>query len=318
MTIPIKMEQTNQSSATEFFLMGFASYVHLQSAFFAAFLMSYLFAMFGNFLFIIIIFSDAHLYTPMYFFLINLSILDICFTSCITPKLLSILLSETKSISYYECMTQMFLLSSALGTEVLLLTVMAFDRYVAICLPLHYTLVMCKKVYVSLSATVWIVGILNSMLHVGLMLKLSFSERVFLDHFFCEIPAITKVSLSDSHTVKLVTLVADIFLGMMCFFFIIITYTYIISSIIKIRSAEKKRKAFSTCASHLVVVTLFFGSIIYTYVLPALNFGGSNDKVVSALYAVVSPMLNPLIYTLRNQEVKGAFMKIFFKKLFSH
>ncbi|XP_078503187.1 olfactory receptor 13G1-like [Lissotriton helveticus] len=311
----IPFQQINQTSVSMFFIMGFARYPSLQSTFFAIFLLSYLLAISGNLLITLIIYSDTHLHTPMYFFLVNLSILDICFTSCITPNLLEIFLSETKSMSYWSCMSQMFLLSCALGTELMLLVVMAFDRYVAICLPLHYSVIMRSNVYFSMAATVWILGILNSMLHVGLILRLSFSERVILDHFFCEIPTVTKVSLSDSHTIRLVTLVADIFLGMMCFFFIIVTYTFIISSIVRIRSADKKKKAFSTCVSHLLVVNLFYGSISYTYILPASNIRGNHDKIVSALYAVVSPVLNPMIYSLRNQDVKRAFLKMFCKNI---
>ncbi|XP_078522408.1 olfactory receptor 13C9-like isoform X2 [Lissotriton helveticus] len=311
MTFLNLMEYPNQTSAVEFFIMGFSSYPQLQTIFFAAFLLIYLLAISGNLLITIVIHSDTHLHTPMYFFLVNLALLDICFTSTVIPNILAILLSETKSMSYWSCMAQMFLLSAALGTELLLVTVMSFDRYVAICKPLHYPIIMSKTVYISLAAAVWILGILNSMLHVGLILKLSFPEKNVVDHIFCEIPAVTKVAISDTYVIDHVTMVADIFLCMVCFVLIIITYTYILSSILKMRSAEKMMKAFSTCASHLLVVCLLYGTTSYTYLLPAMGFGGKKDKVVSALYAAGCPVCNPMIYSLRNQDVKQAFLKIY-------
>ncbi|XP_069083570.1 olfactory receptor 13A1-like [Pleurodeles waltl] len=309
-------EQTNKTSSPEFFLMGFSSYQQSQSAFFAVFLLLYLLAVIGNILIITIISSDAHLHNPMYFFLINLAVLDICFTSCISPKILDILLSETESISYFGCMTQQFMLSSTLGTELILLAVMAFDRYVAICMPLHYPIIMCKKIYISLAVAVWLVGILNSTMLTGIILNLSFSETIILDHFFCEIPALLKASLSDTQLLKNVTLVEDFFFGIFCFFCIIISYIYIIASIVRIHSAEKKKKAFSTCASHLLVVTLYYVSTIYAYVLPSVARGSNGDKVASAFYAIISPVLNPMIYSLRNTDVKQAFFKILSRHIF--
>ncbi|XP_069083573.1 olfactory receptor 5V1-like [Pleurodeles waltl] len=304
------MESPNQTSDVEFFFVGFSSYPQLQALLFAAFLLIYLLAVSGNLLITIVIYSDTHLHTPMYFFLVNLALLDICFTSSVIPNMMVILLSETKSMSYWGCMTQMFLLSAALGSELLLVTVMSFDRYLAICKPLHYPVIMSKTVYLSLAAAVWILGILNSMLHVGLILKLSFLQKTVVDHIFCEIPAVSKVAISDTYAIELVTMMADIFLGMICFALIIITYTYIIFSVLKMRSADTKRKAFSTCASHLLVVGLLYGTTSYTYLLPAMGLRGNKDKVVSALYAAGCPVFNPMIYSLRNQDVKQAFLKI--------
>ncbi|XP_069083569.1 olfactory receptor 13G1-like [Pleurodeles waltl] len=303
-------KQPNKTITSEFFFIGFATSSRSQSTFFAVFLLSYILAMLGNILIITIISSDSRLHTPMYFFLTNLAVLDICLTSCIIPKTLLILLSETKSISYFGCMTQLFLLTWTLGTELMLLAVMALDRYVAICIPLHYLIIMCRKIYASLAATVWLIGLYNAMIPAELILKLSFSERNDLDHFFCEIPAVLKVSVSNTDLIKIVVLVADILLGMLCFIFIIISYTYILTSVVRMRSTEKKMKAFSTCASHILVVTLYYGSTIYAYILPALGYGSNGDKVASALYAVVSPVVNPMLYSLRNAEVKQAFFKI--------
>ncbi|XP_069083574.1 olfactory receptor 13G1-like [Pleurodeles waltl] len=310
MTLLNLMDYTNKTSAVKFLIMGFSSSPKLQALFFAAFLLIYLLAVLGNLLIMIVIYSETHLHTPMYFFLVNLALLDICFTSSVIPNMMVILLSETKSMSYWGCMAQMFLLSAALGTELLLVTVMAFDRYVAICKPLHYPIIMRKTVYLSLAAAVWILGILNSMLHVGLILKLSFLEQNVVDHIFCEIPAVSKVAISNTYAIDHVTMVADIFLCIICFTLIIITYSYILSSILKMHSAEKMKKAFSTCASHLLVVGLLYGTTSYTYLLPAMGFGGKKDKVVSALYAAGCPVFNPMIYSLRNQDVKQAFLKI--------
>ncbi|XP_069083572.1 olfactory receptor 5V1-like [Pleurodeles waltl] len=301
------MEHSNQTPTVEFFIMGFSNYPQLQSMFFTAFLLIYLLAISGNLLIITVIYSDTHLHTPMYFFVVNLALLDICFTTSIIPNILVILLSETKSMSYWNCMTQMFLLSAALGSELLLVTVMAFDRYVAICKPLHYPVIMSRPVYLSLAAAVWWLGILNSLLDVGLVLKLSFLEKTILEHIFCEIPAVSKAAVSDTNAIDRATMVADIFLGMICFVLIFITYAYIMSSIVNIHSATSKRKAFCTCASHLLVVNLLYGTTIYTYILPAIGFKGNNNKVVSALYAAVCPVFNPMIYSLRNQDFETSF-----------
>ncbi|XP_069083568.1 olfactory receptor 13G1-like [Pleurodeles waltl] len=307
----ILTEHTNKTSCSEFFFMGFSSQPQMQPTFFAVLLLMYLLALLGNVLIILIISTDDRLHTPMYFFLINLAVLDISLTSCIIPKFLVILLSETKSISYFGCMTQLYLLTWSLGTELMLLTVMAFDRYVAICIPLHYLIIMCKKIYASLAAIIWFVGLCNATIHTSYILKLSFSEINYLDHFFCEIPAVLKVSLSDTYLVKIAVLVTDIFLGMICFLFILVSYIQILTSIVKMRSTEKKMKAFSTCASHIMVVTLYCGSTIYAYILPALGYGSKGDKVASALYALVSPVVNPMLYSLRNADEKQAFFKIF-------
>ncbi|XP_069083579.1 olfactory receptor 13G1-like [Pleurodeles waltl] len=310
-------EGLNLTHTSEFIMLGFSAHPQLQSTFFTLFLLIYLMALLGNLLIITIIGADVHLRTPMYFFLGNLAVLDICCTSSTIPMMLETLLSETKSISFSGCITQLFLLSSVLGTELLILTLMAFDRYVAICLPLRYTSIMSMKFCVTTVVTMWFCGLVNSTTHTSLITKLSFYGRITLDHVFCEIPPILKVSSSDAYITDSMILLADIFLGLFCFLLTCMSYMYILSSIVKIRSAAKKSKAFHTCTSHLLVVTVFYGGIIYTYVRPALNVAGDKDKVVSVIYAVVSPVLNPIIYSLRNEEVKKAFAQLMPRSIFS-
>ncbi|XP_078503257.1 olfactory receptor 13G1-like [Lissotriton helveticus] len=313
----ISIEQQNLTHTSRFIMLGLSAYPQLQSTFFTLFLLIYLMALLGNLLIITIIRADARLHTPMYFFLGNLATLDICCTSSIVPKMLEILMSESKSISFSSCITQLFFLSSAISTEVLLLTLMAFDRYVAICLPLHYTSIMNMKLCITTVVVIWFCGLVNATTHTSLITRLSFFGKIALDHFFCEIPPILKVSSSDTYINDIVILLADIFLGMFSFFLTCMSYMCILYSIVKISSAANKRKAFHTCTSHLLVVALFYGGIIYTYVRPALNASGDKDKFVSVIYAIVSPVLNPIIYSLRNQEVKSALTQILSIKIFS-
>uniref|UniRef100_A0A6P8PQ18 Olfactory receptor n=1 Tax=Geotrypetes seraphini TaxID=260995 RepID=A0A6P8PQ18_GEOSA len=292
-------------------MMGLSSHPELQSLFFAIFFFIYIAALLGNITITTIITSDSRLHTPMYFFLVNLSVLDICCTTAAIPKVLQIIESKEKTMSYLECMAQMCLFTSALSTELLLLTVMAYDRYVAICHPLHYTTIMSRKTCVLLAATVWILGFSNSVMHTSLILRLKFCQRNIIDHFFCEVPPVLKAACSDTHLNNVIVIVADVILGMACFTLTVISYTYIISAILKIRSADKKKKAFSTCASHLTVVSLFYGGVIYTYIRPGSGNDPETDKVMSAVYSIVSPVLNPIIYSLRNKEVINALKKLF-------
>ncbi|XP_069083577.1 olfactory receptor 13G1-like [Pleurodeles waltl] len=310
-------EGLNHTHTTEFIMLGFLAYPQLQSTLFTLFLLLYLMALIGNLLIFTVIAADVRLHTPMYFFLANLAVLDICCTSSTIPKMLEIMLSETKSISFSGCITQLFLLSSILSIQLLILALMAFDRYVAICLPLRYTSIMSMHFCFTTAVTMWFCGFVNSTTQTSLFRRLTFYGRIALDQFFCEIPPVLKVSSSDTYINDIAILLADIFLGMFCFLLTFMSYMYILSSIVKSRSAANKSKAFHTCTSHLLVVALFYGGIIYTYGRPALNLEGDKDKVVSVIYGVVSPVLNPLIYSLRNKEVKGALAQILSRKIFS-
>nr|XP_033776613.1 olfactory receptor 13G1-like [Geotrypetes seraphini] len=312
------MEGDNQSIAIEFYMIGLSSHPELQPLFFAVFLIIYIAALLGNMVITTVITTDSRLHTPMYFFLINLSILDICCTTAAIPKVLQIIQSKEKTISFSGCMVQLCIFTSALSAELILLTVMACDRYVAICIPLHYSTIMNRRTCILLAAAVWQLGFLNSIMHTSLILRLKFCQHNIIDHFFCEIPPLLSVARSDTYINLVVVIIADFFLGMACFILTVISYTYIILAILKIRSAEKKKKAFSTCASHLTVVTLFYGGVIYTYVRPAFDNNPEADKVMSAVYAIASPVLNPIIYSLRNKEVINALKKLLERNLIPH
>ncbi|XP_029431403.1 olfactory receptor 13A1-like [Rhinatrema bivittatum] len=300
----------NQTLLKEIILLGLSSHPQIQILLFIIFLLMYVQALIGNVFIITVVATDHHLHTPMYFFLINLSILDIFCTSTAIPKMLEMLLSERKVISFQGCISQLFLFVSAVGTELLLLTVMACDRYVAICNPMHYKTIMSKKVCLCLAASIWVLGLVNSTIHTSLILKLSYCGPNVINHFLCEVPPILKLSCSDTYLNHIVLIACDIFFGILCFLLITVSYVYIISTIVKIRSADKKRKAFSTCVTHLTVVMLSYGSVIYTYIRPSSQDLLDQDKIISVLYAVVSPVLNPIIYSLRNKEVKEAFWKL--------
>ncbi|XP_029431465.1 olfactory receptor 13G1-like [Rhinatrema bivittatum] len=311
------MEEENQTMPIKFYLMGFSKHPHLQPLFFAIFFIIYMLALLGNIVISTIITIDSRLHTPMYFFLINLSILDICCTTAAIPKILQIILSEEKTLSFSGCISQLFIFSLAVGTELILLAVMSYDRYVAISIPLHYATIMSKRTCVLLATAVWLLGFTNSMTHTSLILKLKFCQHNILDHFYCEITPVLKVACSDTYINDVVIVISDIILGMVCFILTVISYTYIILAILKIRSAEKKKKAFSTCASHLTVVTLFYGGVIYTYVRPAFSSHLEEDKIISAVYAIISPVLNPIIYSLRNKEVISALRKLVERNVYS-
>nr|XP_033775735.1 olfactory receptor 1I1-like [Geotrypetes seraphini] len=300
----------NQSMPIEFDMIGLSSHPELQPLFFTIFFVVYIAALVGNVAITTIIASDSRLHTPMYFFLINLSILDICCTTAAIPKVLQIIQSKKKTVSFPECITQLCIFSTALSAELILLTVMACDRYVAICIPLHYSTIMNRNTCILLAVAVWFLGFLNAIVHTGLILRLKFCKHNIIDHYFCEVPSVLKAACSDTYINNMAVIIADVFLGMACFILTSLSYTHIISTILKIRSAEKKKKAFSTCASHITVVTLLYGGVIYTYIRPGFNYILEADKVMSAFYTIVSPLLNPIIYSLRNKEVINAFKKL--------
>ncbi|KAM5191562.1 olfactory receptor 13G1-like [Mantella aurantiaca] len=304
----------NQTSSMQFLLLGLLHYPNLQPLFFTIFLLIYIMASFGNVLLSVVINSDPRLHTPMYFFLINLSILEICCTTAAIPMMLQILMIDKKSISYSGCISQLYLFTAALSTELILLTVMAYDRYVAVCFPLRYKLIMSRTACICLAGAAWILGPVNSMTHTCLILKLRFREENIIDHFFCEISPVLKLANSDKYDNDVVIVASDVLLGMILQSILtVISYTYIISTVRKIHSAEKK-KAFATCAFHLTVVTIFYEGVIYTYVRPAFSYHLEADKVISALYAIASPVLNNIIYNLRNKEMINTINKTFCKK----
>ncbi|XP_038600194.1 olfactory receptor 13A1-like [Tachyglossus aculeatus] len=305
------MGAPNQTMVTEFILWSFTENPQLQPLFFSLFLLLYVMALVGNVLIITAIHVSTGLHLPMYFFLANLAILDIICTSSVLPKILENLISVKKTISFGGCMIQLFFLSWSLGSELVLFTAMAYDRYIAICQPLHYSKMVSKIVCTGLVAFVWSIGWLNSVTLTILILRLSFCGPNFISHFFCEIPAVLLLSCTPTYWIDILTIMADMFLTGLNFFLTMVSYSFIIASIMKIRTSEGKKRAFSTCSSHLTVVTLYYSTVLYSYIRPVLGTSGFMDKLVSVLYTVVTPSLNPLIYTLRNKDVKVALKKLF-------
>ncbi|KAM4675936.1 putative olfactory receptor 2B8 [Discoglossus pictus] len=300
----------NYSSVVEFILVGLTSQSKMQIVLFVVFLICYVISLIGNIIIILISKVDPQLHTPMYFFLRNLSFLDIWYTSSIVPKMLVNFLSVKKSISFEGCMTQLCIHLSLGGTECYILLVMAYDRYVAICSPLHYTSIMHPILCIMMAAGSWVGGLINSLIHTVLVLRLPFCGPNIINHFFCEVPAVLEMACMDASLNRTVIFFCAILVVMVPFFLILITYAYIISNILKISSSVGRKKAFSTCASHITVVTLFYGTIIFMYMRPGSSHVLNQDKMATLFYSVVTPMLNPLIYTLRNKDVKGALANI--------
>ncbi|XP_072254898.1 putative olfactory receptor 2W6 [Pyxicephalus adspersus] len=304
----------NYTKVQEFILLGLTKCSDIQTILFLVFLISYVTSLMGNVLIIFVSKISSRLHTPMYFFLSNLSFMDIWFTSSIVPKMLINFLSLRKSISFDACFTQLFIHMSVGGSECCLLLAMAYDRYVAICSPLHYTTIMHPSLCIKMASGCWLVGGINSLIHTLFALQLSFCGPNVINHFFCEIPSVIELSCKDASLNKTIIFLCAIFVVMSPFFFILITYGYIISSILKISTSAGRKKAFSTCASHIIVVTLFYGTIIFMYMRPGDTHVANQDKMATLFYSVVTPMLNPFIYTLRNKDVKGVLLELIRKK----
>lgn len=263
----------------------------------------------GNLLITVTISVSPALHTPMYFFLVNLAMVDILCTSTILPKLLDTMVGG-RTISYGGCMAQLFFFTWSLGAELLLFSAMAYDRFVAICCPLHYSAWMGPRVCAFLAGIVWAISLTNTSVHTGLMLRLPFCSSNVIEHFFCEIPPLLKISCAPTQLNEAMAFAADVFLAVGNFSVTILSYGFIVASILKIRSAEGKRRAFSTCSAHLIVVSMYYSTVIYTYIRPASSYSLNKDKVVSVIYTSVAPTLNPLIYTLRNKDVKVALRRL--------
>ncbi|XP_039726682.1 olfactory receptor 13C9 [Pteropus medius] len=317
------MEWTNQTILVEFFLKGLSGYPRLELLFFVLILIMYVVILLGNGTLILISILDSHLHTPMYFFLGNLSFLDICYTSTSIPSTLVSFLSERKTISFSGCAVQMFLGLAMGTTECVLLGMMAFDRYVAICNPLRYPVIMSKDSYVPMAAGSWLAGIINSAVQTAFVVQLTFCRNNVINHFSCEILAVMKLACADISGNEFIMLVATTLFTLMPLFLIVISYSFIISSILKIRTSEGRSKAFSTCSAHLTVVIIFYGTILFMYMKPKskethnLDDLDATDKLISMFYGVMTPMMNPLIYSLRNKDVKEAVKHLFNRSFFS-
>ncbi|XP_071459010.1 olfactory receptor 1468-like [Marmota flaviventris] len=305
----------NQSIISEFLLLGLPIQSEHQNLFYALFLAMYLITVLGNFLIIVLIRLDSHLHTPMYIFLSNLSFSDLCFSSVTMPKLLQNMQSQVPSIPYAGCLTQMYFFLFFADLESFLLVAMACDRYVAICFPLHYTTIMSPKLCLFLVVLSWVLTMFHAMLHTLLMARLCFCAENVIPHFFCDMSALLKLSCSDTHVNELVIFITAGLILLIPFVLILLSYGRIVSSILKVPSARGIHKAFSTCGSHLSVVSLFYGTVIGLYLCPSANNSTVKDTVMALMYTVVTPMLNPFIYSLRNRDMKGAIGRIFKRKI---
>ncbi|XP_032945265.1 olfactory receptor-like protein DTMT [Rhinolophus ferrumequinum] len=307
------MKMENQSIVSEFLLLGLPIEPDQRDLFYALFLAMYLTTVLGNLLIILLIHLDSHLHTPMYFFLSNLSFSDLCFSSVTMPELLQNMQSQVPSIPYAGCLTQMYFFLLFADLESFLLVAMAYDRYVAICFPLHYTTIMSPKLCFSLGALSWVLTTFISLLHTLLTARLSFCDDNVIPHFFCDMSALLKLACSDIQINEMIIFIFGGLVIIVPFLLIFLSYARIVSSILKVPSARGIRKAFSTCGSHLSVVSLFYGTIIGLYLCPSTNNSTIKEMTLAVMYTVVTPMLNPFIYSLRNQDIRGALRKIFLK-----
>ncbi|XP_067406829.1 olfactory receptor 5J3-like [Emydura macquarii macquarii] len=307
----------NCTQVSEFILIGFTDRPEIQAPLFVLFLVIYVITLVGNLGMIMIVRIDSQLRTPMYFFLSNLSLVDFCYSTVITPKMLADLLIERKAISYTACATQICIFSQLDVMECFLLATMAYDRYVAICNPLLFKAVMCPRLCVQLVAGSFLAGCVNAIAQTTVMLTLTFCGSNIIDLFFCDISPLLSLSSSDSSINHIVLLTLASLTGMFTSLIVLISYIFIFNAILRIHSAESKRKAFNTCASHLMAVSIFYGTGLFIYLQPSTKYSRSQDKVVSVFYTVVTPMLNPLIYSLRNKEMKDAMRRVMERKKFS-
>ncbi|XP_065509289.1 olfactory receptor 14A16-like [Caloenas nicobarica] len=301
---------SNSSSITQFLLLPFTDTRELQLLHFWLFLGIYLAALLGNGLIISTIACDQHLHTPMYFFLLNLSLLDLGVISTTLPKSMANFLWDVRSISYIGCAAQVFFLFFCGTAEYSLLIVMSYDRYVAICKPLHYETLLGSRACVHMAAAAWATGLLYALLHTANTFSLPLCKGNAVDQFFCEIPQILKLSCSYSYLREAVVLVVSVLVAFGCFVFIVLSYVQIFRAVLRIPSEQGRHKAFSTCLPHLAVVSLFIGTVMLAYLKPPSISSRSLDLVMAVLYSVLPPTVNPLIYSMRNQDLKDALWKL--------
>ncbi|XP_005408139.1 PREDICTED: olfactory receptor 5W2-like [Chinchilla lanigera] len=304
------MDGRNCSSLSEFILSGITSNTDLKVTLFTTFLLVYLIDFLANLGMIILIRIDSHLHTPMYFFLSHLSFCDLCYSTAIGPKMLVDLLAQRKSISTAGCALQFFTLCMFVDSECMLLAVMALDRYQAISNPLLYSAHMSSRLCSLLMAGVYLVGMADALINTVFAFRLCFCGSNEINHFFCDVPPLLLLSCSDTQVNELVIFIIFGFIEMSTIIGVLVSYCYIILSILKIRSAEGRFKAFSTCASHLTAVAIFQGTLLFMYFQPSSSYSLDQDKMTSLFYTLVIPMLNPLIYSLRNKDVKEALEKV--------
>ncbi|XP_063797855.1 olfactory receptor 5V1-like [Pseudophryne corroboree] len=306
----MRLKMGNDSTVTEFILLGFPALLSVQIILFCTFFVLYALTLTGNVLIILVTSASTELHTPMYFFLSNLSFLEILYTSVTIPNMLLNFLLKNNFISFSRCLAQMYLFIALGSIECTLLAVMAFDRYIAICNPLHYVTVMDTSTCVILVSTSWISGFINSMVHTISTVHLNFCASNSVNQFFCDIPPLLKLACGSTWLNEIVLFIVGGVYGLGSFLLTLISYIHIISTILKIKSKTGQQKAFSTCASHLIVVALFYGTSIFAYFSSTSKQGLDQENLAPVIYSVVTPTLNPIIYTLRNKEFKSALRKM--------
>ncbi|XP_012884643.1 PREDICTED: olfactory receptor 8H1-like [Dipodomys ordii] len=308
------MRTWNNTNVPSFILMGLTDSREIQLALSVLFLLIYLITVLGNLGMIMLICLDHQLHTPMYFFLTHLSFIDLSYSSVITPKTLASLLTSTKNISFTGCFTQLYFFILFGGAECFLLSAMAYDRYVAICNPLQYPVIMSSRLCCVLVAGTYMIGFVECSFTVLSIARLPFCSSNVIHHFFCDIFPILALSCHDTYATDIVVYLCGSFTLFVSFIIMSWSYMSIFSTILKIKSTSGKQKAFSTCASHLLGVTIFYGTTVFTYLKPKTSYSLGKDQVASVFYTIVIPMLNPLIYSLRNKEVKNAFIRVVQKR----
>ena len=304
------MGADNQTWVREIILLGLSSDWDTQVALFVLFLVMYLVTVLGNVLIVLLIRLDSRLHTPMYFFLTNLSLVDVSYATSIVPQMLVHFLAEHKGIPYVSCAAQLFFSLGLGGIEFVLLAVMAYDRYVAVCDPLRYSVIMHGGLCARLAVTSWVSGSVNSLVQTTITFQLPMCTNKYIDHISCELLAVVRLACVDTSSNEVAIMVSSIVLLMTPFCLVLLSYIRIISTILKIQSTVGRKKAFHTCASHLTVVVLCYGMTIFTYIQPNPSPSVLQEKLISVFYALLMPVLNPMIYSLRNKEVKGAWQKL--------
>ncbi|XP_074985094.1 olfactory receptor 5J3-like [Caretta caretta] len=311
------MGKGNDTTVAEFILAGFTDYPELQVALFLIFLVVYVLTLLGNFGMIALIWTDSRFHTPMYLLLSNLSLVDLGYSSSIAPRVLVSLSRESKAISYAGCAAQMYFFLAFATTESFLLAVMAYDRYVAICTPLLYRLIISKRSCIWLLSSSYMAGVANATVFTSCTFQLSFCGPNVIDHYFCDVLPLMRLSCTDTHTNEMLLSLFAGSIQLTTILIILFSYLYVTAAILRIRSSEGRHKAFSTCTSHLTAVAIFYGTTCFTYLQPSSASSLERDQVISVFYTMVIPMLNPLIYSLRNKEVKDAMGRMLERRKFS-
>ncbi|XP_006899411.1 PREDICTED: olfactory receptor 11A1-like [Elephantulus edwardii] len=304
----------NQTTIAEFVLRGFSSNRQLNISLFVIFLVFYILTVSGNILIVLLVLINNHLHTPMYFFLVNLSFLEIWYTSNIVPKMLSIVIAEQKAISVAGCLAQFYFFGSLAATECLLLAVMSYDRYLAICQPLRYPVLMTGPLCIKLAVSSWLCCFLLTAITMILLSKLTFCGPNEIDHFFCDFTPLVHLSCMDTSLTETIAFATSSAVTLVPFLLITASYSCILAAILRIPSGTGRQKAFSTCSSHLTVVTVFYGTLIATYLVPSSNSSKLLRKGFSLLYTILTPMFNPIIYSLRNRDIHEALKRCLSKK----